>query len=198
MQDINDQKIRLNRENAKWSREEEMQLIRNIAGGKSMQEIESIMQRKENALDLRLKKIIYDYVQKGKGIDDLSKYLKIPTDKLNQHYYSYKDMQDKKNVTENKTNEVNILNESKSVSINNILDDININNNNNNIIGGNIIPDNKSDILYDKIEEENKLMKMIVENNGLRREIKELFIQNKLSKIEKQLLKKHLKKNNKN
>jgi hypothetical protein len=196
---INSQESHLQRENAKWSRDEEIELIKNIAGGSSCSELVTKMQRKENALNLRLKKIIYEYIQKGKGISELSKYLNLSEDVINQHYYSYKDRIDKSNKNNGELDKS--YNQNTQILTHPLNSDNSIIHNqvNHKHVGGQInnIVELATQTKFNninKLEEENKIMKTIIENNSLKKNIKEMFVKKKLSSSEKRVLKQLFKK----
>jgi len=79
-----------------WSKTEEINFIRDIISGKSFIELSSKYNRSPNALELRLKKIIFDNIESKKTEEKLSQMLKIPVDKIKQYYYEYKGFLEKK------------------------------------------------------------------------------------------------------
>jgi hypothetical protein len=82
--------------NARWTLEEEKKLISAVKKGGSLEIMAKEFGRSENALELRIKKIIYDTVAENKPIDLIAKSLKITEDKTKQYFYSYKEMLEKK------------------------------------------------------------------------------------------------------
>ena len=139
--------------NNRWTNEEESKLLKSISSGKTCKELCGGFNRSENALELRLKKIIFENISNGKPADRISTLLNMPKDKIMQHYYSYKDYIDKQtNKTQNggEINNIN-LNEMK-------INNINGGNNNN----------------LENLEIQNKKMKLLIEN---------YILKHKLSKI---------------
>ncbi len=61
-----------------------------------MDSIATTLGRTSSALDLRLKKIIYDNMTAGKSPESLSALMHIPVDKIQQYYYEYKGFLEKK------------------------------------------------------------------------------------------------------
>ena len=96
----------------RWTKEEEVGLIKDIASGINIDVISQKNNRSTSAIELRLKKIIYENVSSGKNIDEISKILNIHVEKTRQYFYSYKDFKEKHmgivdNVMVNK-NKINI------------------------------------------------------------------------------------------
>ena len=85
--------------NTRWTLDEEKLLIRTIKSGESLENLSKELNRSENALELRIKKIIYDNIAAEKPISTLSRNLNMSSDKIKQYFYSYKDMMDKKGKT---------------------------------------------------------------------------------------------------
>lgn len=85
--------------NTRWTLDEEKLLIKTIKSGESLEKLAKELDRSENALELRIKKIIYDNIAAEKPISTLSRNLNMPSDKIKQYFYSYKDMMDKKGKT---------------------------------------------------------------------------------------------------
>jgi len=82
--------------NTKWTLDEEKQLIKAIKHGKSFESLAKEFNRSENALELRIKKIIYDTISEKKSLKSIAKSLNFNEDKVKQYFYSYKDMMEKK------------------------------------------------------------------------------------------------------
>jgi hypothetical protein len=150
--------------NSRWTSEEEGKLLKLIASGKTCKELCGGFNRSENALELRLKKIIYDNINNKKPIDKISELLHMNKDIIMQHYYSYKDYVEKQqqrggNISDNIINDTHIS-ETKINKLNNI------NLSQNQMIGGNKLQ---------KLEEQNKKMKLILENYMLKHKITKLL-----------------------
>ena len=82
--------------NARWTLDEEKQLIKAIKHGKTLDNLAKEFNRSENALELRIKKIIYDTISEKKSLKSIAKSLNFNEDKVKQYFYSYKDMMEKK------------------------------------------------------------------------------------------------------
>lgn len=84
-----------NNNNIRWTREEEVSLIKDIANGSSIDLLSQKHNRSSSAIELRIKKIIYENVKGGKSLHDISHLLKLSGDKTTQYYYSYKEFKEK-------------------------------------------------------------------------------------------------------
>ena len=84
--------------NNRWTREEESNLLKNIQSGKTYAELAGGFNRSENALEMRVKKIIYENITSGKTPSKISELLNISSDKIMQYYYSYKEHLEKENL----------------------------------------------------------------------------------------------------
>jgi len=80
----------------KWTKDEEKKLLISLSAGKTLDKIAAEHSRSVNALELRLKKIVYDNITGGKTEASLSNILKIQQDKIKQYYYEYKSFLEKK------------------------------------------------------------------------------------------------------
>jgi DNA-binding CsgD family transcriptional regulator len=153
--------------NNRWTREEESNLLKNIQSGKTYAELAGGFNRSENALEMRVKKIIYENITSGKTPSKISELLNISSDKIMQYYYSYKEHLEKENLKGgNAPNEKN----SKISQLENLIPKQNGGNNINNV---GII--NNSDKLL-KLKEQNEKLKLLLEN---------YFLKDKLSKVMK-------------
>ena len=171
--------------NQRWTVEEEGKLLKLIASGKSCKELSGAtydFNRSENALELRLKKVIYDNIMNKKPADKIAQLLNMPREKIMQYFYSYKDYIDKQKQTRGDDN--NIVSH-KSDKINNIhkLSNLNspIKQNQNSPIKQNqnaLIKQNQNggtDINLDNIEKQNKKMKLLLENYILKQKLSKLL-----------------------
>jgi hypothetical protein len=84
-----------------WNKEEEIKLLNSISSGILIEEIAKNTNRSSSAIDLRLKKIIFDNITAGKTINSLAKMIKLPEDKVQQYYYEYKGFLEKKGKLNN-------------------------------------------------------------------------------------------------
>ena len=82
--------------NARWTINEEKQLINDIANSKSYQELAPKYNRSANALELRIKKIVYDNIAAKRTPEMIGGQLNLPVDKVKQYFYSYKEMLEKR------------------------------------------------------------------------------------------------------
>ena len=168
-----------------WDRNEEKEFIKQIGEGRSMADIAIKHGRTETAMELRLKKIIYDNVEKGFTSDKLSKIIKLPVDKINQYYYEYKgfiEKKDKNKVTkEQKLNEDAVFKENGIRNFDKISEKQDLKVSTMNIVGGNISDTNRNEVnnkMNDKIailEKENKIIKEIVDNINMKHKINKLI-----------------------
>jgi len=79
----------------RWVKEEELRFIKGVASGKTFDELAITHNRTASALELRLKKIIYDNVSKGNEVSKLAKGLNLDKNKVTQYYYSYAEFREK-------------------------------------------------------------------------------------------------------
>jgi hypothetical protein len=176
---------------ARWTTEEEGKLLKLIASGKTCKELAGGFNRSENALELRLKKIIYDNINNNKPVEKISELLHINKDIIMQHYYSYKDYIEKQqkggsnndnlnmNISSTRMNSDSKINRLNNM-LNNNMQNNNIQNNNinqinqkNNMSGGNNIS-HSGDRVH-RLEEQNRKMKLILENYLLKHKITKLL-----------------------
>ena len=182
----------------RWTIEEESKLLKLIASGKTCRELSGgsyNFNRSENALELRLKKIIYENINNNKSPDKISQLLNIPRDKIMQSYYSYKDYVEKQKqtggVTDNDNNNNN-NNNNKNLSVSNNMSN-KINNLQNNFnkqqyIKQNDIKQNGGDSMsLDRIERQNRKMKLLLENYILKQKLSKL-LKNNHNNLQKEAL----------
>lgn len=136
----------------RWTKEEELKFIQGVASGQSLDELGIAHSRTKSALQMRLKKIIYENVAGGKSANMLATMLKLPVDKVKQYFYSYKEF-----IEKNKG----------------IVPDVEIKD------GGAAVSTNKR-IDVKKLEDENRLMKLILEHNKLSKQINRMIKDGKL------------------
>lgn len=79
----------------RWTKDEELNFIKGISEGRSMDDLSVVHDRTPSALELRLKKIIYDNVSKGRTTKSLSRLLNMSRDKILQYHFSYADWREK-------------------------------------------------------------------------------------------------------
>lgn len=187
----------------RWTNEEELNLVKDISTGSTLDAIAQKHGRSVTAVELRLKKIIYVNACSGKSIETISKLLKIPEDRVRQHFYAYKDFKEKNTkVVDKVINEQiggdikidgqNQLNQSNNNSSNNNISNTNGYNNSivtNNMNGGNINKNSKVESKLKKLEMENKILKLIVENKDLTHKLNKLIKEGKIDKSVKDFIK---------
>jgi|SaaInlStandDraft_4_1057021.scaffolds.fasta_scaffold02174_6 DNA-binding transcriptional ArsR family regulator len=184
----------------KWNKDEELQVIKAISNGKSINEISEIHSRSPSAIELRLKKIIYEnYAIEKRSFKDLSKLLKLDTDKIAQYYYSYKDFREKHTqgnkhldhditIEHDERNELNALNahtgqlggsRTNEFKLNEQIDDAFKEPN----------PLSKIEHKLKRLEIENRILKLVVENKDLTQQLNSLIKEGKVSPSIKKLIK---------
>jgi len=194
--------------NTRWTQEEELMLLKSINNGHDIKTIANNHNRSVSAIDLRLKKIIYENAISNVPLDTISKKLNIPVDKITQHYYSYKDFIEKNkknkqiignNIEPNITKEPIIIREPTVIREPTIIrEHQSINQNNFQIGGRRIENDNlkKIEEKLKKLEMENKILKLIVENKDLTHKLNDLIKDGKVDKNVKNIIKIVRKSNN--
>jgi hypothetical protein len=180
--------------NTRWTLDEEKLLIRTIKSGESLEKLSKELDRSENALELRVKKIIYDNIAANKPISSLSRNFNLPTDKIKQYFYSYKDMMDKKGKTTvdiNENNEDNKDNKDNKDNRDNILSNIERHVNKETDKERDKHNDKHKDKQKEisKIKMQNEKMETILKNIELKTELKKAIKANKLDKHQLKMFK---------
>ncbi len=142
--------------NNRWTREEESKLLKLVADGKSYTELAGGFNRSENALEMRVKKIIYENIAAGKTPSKISELMNIDADKVMQYYYSYKDHVSREN------------------NIGNINTVVNKMDNDNVQKGGEVHQPEKSDKI-DKLKLQNEKLKLLLENYVLKHRLSKVM-----------------------
>lgn len=177
----------------RWVKEEELRFVKGVASGKTLDELAIIHNRTSSALELRLKKIIYDNVSKGTEVSKLAKGLNLDKNKVTQYYYSYAEFREKngKDTTYNKqknksekgthgktsdakqtggeipqTDIINVPNIHESGKVENIMEKISI------------------------LDEQNKLLEVVIKNNKMKKHVYRLYKEGQLDDETKVMLKK--------
>ena len=183
--------------NNRWTFEEESKLLKLISSGKTYAELSPIFNRSENALEMRVKKIIYDNVSTNKPVDKIAELLNMSKEKIMQYYYSYKDHLDRENKKHEEDKQIggkqNNVSSSKLNTLNNNLNLNKVNNKinnpqnnnssniqNNNIQNNNLKMNggfNKSDKI-EKLENQNRKMKLLLENYILKHKLSKVLKSN--------------------
>lgn len=179
---------------SKWTKEEELDLIKDIANGLQIDHIAIKRNRSNSAIELRLKKIIYENIIAGRSPETMAKKLHMHVDKIKQYFYSYKDFKEKHSghvddVTNLKANHSDIFNEHKHRSEHTVFSKLhkeieqikeNTDDKHGVLHGG-----AKLDNLENKIKQlelENKLINLIVENKQLNSQLSKLIKEGKVDK----------------
>jgi hypothetical protein len=164
--------------NARWTLEEEKKLIKSVKHGENLDNLAKEFNRSENALELRIKKIIYDTISEKKSLSSIAKSLNYTEEKVKQLFYSYKDMMEKQgkktiDIDENNKDKKDDKKDSKKES-----------KKTRDIKRG----ENKS-INMDKLKKQNEQMSVILKHIELKKEIKKALKSNKFSDNEIKLIK---------
>lgn len=195
--------------NTRWTREEELSLIKDIANGYNLNLIAEKHGRSVSAIELRLKRIIYENIKSGTNLQNVSKLLKINIDKVTQYYYSYKEFKEKhsnhaspveqqggNSFENNNSNNNNIVSRIQIDEINKQYNDINKELNVNEIEKINLEKafaepsgPQKLDSKLKKIETENKILNLIIENKKLTEQLNKLIKEGKVDPSIKTLIK---------
>jgi hypothetical protein len=178
-----------------WTSQEEIKFLEGISKKKSLAELSKEHGRTESGLELRLKKIVYENMSKGKTVDVLSKLLNMDKDRINQYYYEYKGFLEKKGgnnipdaIKKEKVGVIHITPPANQIPI--ITDKEQM--------GGEEkkIQDNKDLDKYQakmaKIRKENKIMTEVIHNVKFRNEINKLIKDGVIDKRFKKFMKKSL------
>jgi len=179
--------------NNRWTVDEEKNLIKDISQMKTYNELSQKYNRSANALELRIKKIVYDNIVNNKSPQMIGGHLKLPVDKIKQYYYSYKEMLEKNgkpainidldnNINGGMLDKKNINNSIKSM--NNSIKSID-----KNITNQTLQTLQTEDSRVVNMQEENKTFKQIIENIKMRHQLRKLLKAGKLSPEMKDVLK---------
>lgn len=184
---------------SKWTPEEELNLIKDIANGLQIEHIAIKRNRSNSAIELRLKKIIYENIVAGRSPEAMSKKINLPIDKIKQYFYSYKDFIEKHSGKIDdqinlKANHSNIFDHGDHTvfsklhkEIEHLKEQTDEKHGGHNHHGG-----SKLDNLENKIKQlelENKLINLIVENKQLNSQLSKLIKEGKVDKNIKIIIK---------
>jgi hypothetical protein len=191
----------------KWEKDEELQFVKGVANGKTFDELAIIHNRTSSALELRLKKIIYDNVSKGRGVSKLAKGLNLDKNKVIQYYYSYAEFREKngKDVVhadiDNKSNNNsdNKLDKKHDNKSDNKSDKKHDNKSDNKSVHREInhkvlkkSTEHKVHKIESKmniLEKQNKLLEIVIKNNRMRKYINQLNKDGRLDSATKKIIK---------
>lgn len=147
--------------NKRWDSAEKIQLMKLYSQGRTYEDIASLLNRSPNAVKLRVESIVYDNLSKGKDMGLLVKTLNKSPDMIKQLYYSHKSFK------ESRGEEVSNIEFGKYDSM----------------IGGKTQPKvlhGGMDRRIERIEKENKVLRGIIENYKMKRQIRKLYANGKL------------------
>lgn len=162
----------------KWTREEELNFIKEIANGERLESIAIKHKRNPLSLELQLKKIIFENISVGRSFESIADGLKLDLSVVRQYFYAYKDFREK----------------NKGISV---IDGVGVKP----VItkqaqeGGNHDIVEKMTKKIKLLETENQMMKTIIENKELNKKIKKLVAEGAIDPNVKFLMKAFRKKN---
>lgn len=156
----------------KWSANEEKKLIQQLSNGKTLEELSKIHNRTVSGLELRLKKIIFENINSGKSFEQVAEKLNYPNDKVKQYYYSYGEFIEKKNKQKN----INTSNKSER-GIRESQSGGSISNSKTCVVSIENTDTDYDRIFHNfkKLKNENKLIRILVENKILRIKLNKLI-----------------------
>lgn len=160
---------------SKWTKDEELELIKDISFGLNLNRIGEKHNRTASAIEMRLKKIIYENVSAGRSFDHISKLLKMNTDRIRQYFKSYKDFKEKH------TEKMDVFDNYSNLTTHG--------NNPTDQFGGAKNNSKTLDTKIKQLELENKLVSLVVENKNLTLELNKLIKDGKVDKNIKNIIK---------
>lgn len=168
----------------KWTNEEEKEFLKGVAEKKSFDYLALKHKRSKSALELRLKKIIYENIKNKQTNEiELSKLLKMDLEKIKQYNYEYKGFIEKKlEKNEESRNLIKLEIPTKKLDIEN-----------KNIKGvtTDIQKGGKNDkYKINRIKRDNKIMRELIENIKLQKRISEMIKKGIISEKYKKFIKK--------
>lgn len=189
--------------NSRWSKEEELSLIKDISNGFSLETLSQKHNRSVSAIEMRLKKIIFENANSGNSLNSISKLLKLDMGKTLQYYYSYKEFYEKKTKTSltKPTQLIKQINNYNGVGGNmhpaNLANPTNKVNQTDQIeklpdlekAFGEPSKNNKLESKLKKLEIENKILRLIVENKELTQQLNKLIKDGKVDPSIKSVIK---------
>lgn len=201
--------------NARWTEQEEISLLKDISNGVSLDLLSQKHNRSVSAIELRLKRRIYDNVQHGKSLHEITKVMKMNSDKVAQYYWSYKEFKENKDKNKDKNKDTNVQNSVpfiqptvqtfQPVQINSqipvqfqVPSSLSIqagggDNDVNNAMVNKAFEEpkviDKLEMKLKKLETENRILKLVVENRELRGQLKKLIKEGKVDESIKNLIK---------
>jgi hypothetical protein len=179
--------------NEKWTAEEELDLIKNIANGLNIDLIAQKHNRSNSAIELRLKRIIFENINNKISPENISKLLKLDIDKIKQYYYSYKEFKEKHSKNIHPINLIDPINQTNLNQSNNIELKIESKNNLDNLNLEKIFHEpsssEKLNLKLKKIKTENEILNLVIENKKLKEQLDKLIQEGKVDPSIKLLIK---------
>lgn len=207
--------------NKRWGSDDKIELMRLYASGRSYEEIGKTLDRSPNAIKLRLESIIYENLIKGKPIKLLTRMLNTDVDTIKQFYYSHKSFlqgcgkevhditfpTDNNGIIENQDNHsVEIIGGDSHEYTNHAINypknyDTAQNSVQHNIQHQTVIKHDKNNNDTHKssskrlryIENENHVLEEIIKNYKMKRQIRKLYVDDKLDEKSREIYEKLLK-----
>ncbi len=171
---------------ARWDKKEELTMLREIHAGKSLESIAESHNRTVSAIELRLKKIVYENAIEGRSHKEIASLLgpTMTEDKIRQYFYSYKEFREKHTGLVDEDKQHNQHNEQHNQQHDQQHDQQH---------GGKENSDmtlEKINARLQKIETENKLLGLMIENKELTHKVHMLIKEGKIDKSIKEVIKK--------
>jgi len=191
----------------RWDKDEKSTLIKLYSSGKTFEEIGQKLDRSESAVRLRLQFIVYDGIVKGMTVSDIAGIFKNDADTVKQMFYAYrsfkegrgesvvpidavsKTLDDKSKAGRaGKTAKTNAQKNMSELIDKNISDRASRASQISKASRSQDAKSKTSDANANKLIEQNEIMEAIINNRELKKQIKMLYKQNKLTEDEKRIL----------
>ena len=140
--------------NKRWTTTEEKELLSMFQNNKTYDVIGKKLDRSSSAIKLRLENIVYNNIAKGKNVNELARKMNTTPENIAQMYYTHRSFKLSKGE---QVVDINLLAQTKK-SNNKLTDQVNI----------------------DRIEQENKILDIIIKNCELKQKIMHLHNKNNL------------------
>lgn len=172
----------------RWDREEKTLLIRLFSEGKTFKEIGEKLDRSESAIRLRLQTIVYEGIAKGMRAADVADMLGADSDIVTQMFYTHRDFKESRGeeVISLQAASKLLFGSSKRGSAKKSVDDLVEDPDKSFSNNANALKEPSGEVK--KLMDQNRIMEAIINNRDLRKKIKKLHKENKLTKEEKNLL----------
>ena len=178
----------------RWDKDEKARLIHLYSEGKTFSQIAENMGRSDSAIRLRLQTIVYEGIAKGMRAADLADMLKTDVDNIIQMFYTHRDFKESRQeevvsleaaskllfgARKTKT----VVKSKPDTKPGELMEDL-VNLSTKSVKMSRV--QHSSEI--DRLMDQNKIMEAIIDNRDLRKKIKKLYKDNKLSEDEKKEL----------